>query len=67
MPGMLAVEAGLTEPPCWIGVAFVAVLSASPECAFGLPMSRNCSRFLCDLPSLYCRYFAPIKNSMMLA
>ena len=67
MPGMLAVEAGAHGAFVldWRGV--VAVLSVSPECAFGLPMSRNCSRFLCDLPSLYCRCFAPIKNSMMLA
>lgn len=66
-PGCLLSKRGLTEPSCWIGVAFVAVLSVSPGCAFGLPMSRNCSRFLCDLPSLYCRCFAPIKHSMMLA
>lgn len=66
-PGCLLSKRGLTEPSCWIGVAFVAVLSVSPGCAFGLPMSRNCSRFLCDLPSLYCSCFAPIKNSMMLA
>lgn len=58
---------GLTEPSCWIGVAFVAVLSVPPECGSGLPMSRNCSRLSCDPSSLYCRCFAPIKNSMMLA
>lgn len=44
-PGCLLSKRGLTEPSCWIGVAFVAVFSVSPECAFGLPMSRNCSRF----------------------
>lgn len=66
-PGCLLSKRGRTEPSCWIGVAFVAVLSVSPECEFGLPMSRNCSRRLCDQPSLYCRCFAPIKNSMMLA
>lgn len=51
-PGCLLSKRGLTEPSCWIGVAFVAVLSVSLECTFGLPMFRNCSRFLCDLPSL---------------
>lgn len=66
-PGCLLSKQGLTEPSCWIGMAFVAVLSVSPECKFGLPMFRNCSRLLCDPPSLYCRCFAPIKNSMMLA